>query len=194
MSQSLPTLSPSERVSLVKVRFSSLLTQSQPPASPTTLQKASEDDEIGPPTHPSIPHKTKPSTPTPHKHTQVIRNVTNAVEALVAGWTVGLGLEAQLNALRESVGLPRLPALDAFSAFLDYRRLVRPEVVAATYEDEAYAHSEDFFFRSVHLGTDCWAFVVHNRLEGAREVGEQGRGEEGIPSVLPATLRGSSLC
>jgi hypothetical protein len=52
----------------------------------------------------------------------------------VQSWTVGLGIEGQLNALRESVGLPRLPSLDAFATNLDYARLVKPEVVAATYE------------------------------------------------------------
>lgn len=74
------------------------------------------------------------------------------------------------------MGLPRLLSFDAVTTqkrvfFLDYARLVRPEVVAETYARAlTYAHAEDFFFRSVHLGTECWAFVAVKRLEGAREV------------------------
>ena len=32
-----------------------------------------------------------------------------------------------------------------------------------------YVHNEDFFFRSVHLGTECWAFIAIRRLESAEE-------------------------
>lgn len=109
--------------------------------------------------------------PSPPFQKQVIRNLTNAVEGLTQSWTVGLGLEAQLNGLRELVGLRRLPSFDGRVLFLDYRNLVKPEVVAATYEAaREYEHAEDFFFRSVHLGTECWAFVASARLEGARQV------------------------
>lgn len=83
--------------------------------------------------------------------------MTNAIEALVQSWTVGLGLEAQLNALRETVGLRRLPSFDGRALFLDYARVVRPGVVAATCEAaRGYAHAEDFFFRCVLL----YVFVV----------------------------------
>lgn len=115
------------------------------------------------------------------------------MDALVQSWTVGLGLEAPLNGLRELVGLSRLPSFDAAVArgrvFLDYGRLVRPEVVAETYAHAAkYSHAEDFFFRSVHLGTECWAFVAVQRLEGAREVSFQGGGRGRFsPSSKQAT-------
>jgi len=47
--------------------------------------------------------------------------------------------------------LASFEARERSGCHLDYSRLVRPEVVAATYQE--YVHAEDFFFRSVHLGT-----------------------------------------
>lgn len=108
--------------------------------------------------------------------TKVIRNITNALEGALRDWSVGLGIEGQLNELRAVVGLPLLASFEArerSGCHLDYSRLVRPEVVAATYKDD-YAHAEDFFFRSVHLGTDCWAFIVTRRLESALALASQG--------------------
>lgn len=34
---------------------------------------------------------------------------------------------------------------------------------------------QDFFFRTVHLGTECWAFVALNRIASAYEMAQQGR-------------------
>jgi hypothetical protein len=45
--------------------------------------------------------------------------------------------------------------------------MVRPEVILATFELENYRHSEDFFFRSVHLATECWSFVALEHLRHA---------------------------
>lgn len=55
--------------------------------------------------------------------------------------------------------------------FLDYRRLVRPEAVEATLTGTAWTNPEDFFFRSVHLGVECWAFALL-RLLGSAADGE----------------------
>ena len=38
-----------------------------------------------------------------------------------------------------------------------------------------YEHEEDFFFRTVHLGSECWAFVVHNRIAIAQQLAEEGQ-------------------
>ena len=38
-----------------------------------------------------------------------------------------------------------------------------------------YEHEEDFFFRTVHLGSECWAFVVHNRVSIAQQLAEEGQ-------------------
>ena len=75
--------------------------------------------------------------------------------------------EEQLRQLRQSVGLApieRAPKRE----HLDYAVLVRPAVVANTLLRENYSHSEDFFFRSVHLGTECWAFIALDRLRSRR--------------------------
>ena len=52
--------------------------------------------------------------------------------------------------------------------YLDYTAMVRPHVIAETFTDHTYDHNEDFFFRSVHLGTECWAYVALKRLESAK--------------------------
>jgi tryptophan 2,3-dioxygenase len=48
-------------------------------------------------------------------------------------------------------------------------QLVRPEVIMKTLTEKTYEHNEDFFFRSVHLGTECWAFVALRRLDTAKK-------------------------
>ena len=45
----------------------------------------------------------------------------------------------------------------------------------ATLSGEVYEHEEDFFFRTVHLGSECWAFVIHNRIAIARQQAEEGQ-------------------
>lgn len=49
------------------------------------------------------------------------------------------------------------------------------QVVEATLSGEVYEHEEDFFFRTVHLGTECWAFVVQNRIAIAQQCAEEGQ-------------------
>ena len=49
------------------------------------------------------------------------------------------------------------------------------QVVETTLSGEVYEHEEDFFFRTVHLGSECWAFIVHNRIGIAQEAAEQGQ-------------------
>ena len=45
---------------------------------------------------------------------------------------------------------------------------MRPNVIMDTFTGKVYEHNEDFFFRSVHLGTECWAFVALQRLDSAK--------------------------
>jgi hypothetical protein len=165
----------------------------------------------------------------------VVRNISGAFDAAFSCWSVGVGIEDQLNLLRNSVGLSNLPSLATRKSGLylgpvctcvclsvcvcvyvcvcvcacicecmyvctyirvrvcvcvcvcifkawhgkvtcrwstglsDYKRMVRPEVILATYESETYRHSEDFFFRSIHLVTECWAFVALRSLNSASQ-------------------------
>ena len=57
---------------------------------------------------------------------------------------------------------------------MDYFALA-VQVVEATLSGEVYEHEEDFFFRTVHLGSECWAFIVHNRIAIAQQAAEQGQ-------------------
>ena len=49
------------------------------------------------------------------------------------------------------------------------------QVVEATLSQEVYEHEEDFFFRTVHLGTECWSFVALNRMAAAKQLAEEGQ-------------------
>jgi len=40
--------------------------------------------------------------------------------------------------------------------------------------EETYELAEDFFFRTVHLGTECWALITHNRLQCAARFAAKG--------------------
>jgi tryptophan 2,3-dioxygenase len=52
--------------------------------------------------------------------------------------------------------------------FLDYAALVRPEAAEATLSAAPrHASGEDFFFRTVHLGAECWARPAAALLAGA---------------------------
>lgn len=99
---------------------------------------------------------------------RVVHNVTGQFELSFRRWTVGVGCEEQLAQLRECVGLPPTP-VRPLATYLDYSVLVRPMVCANTLLQEAYVHKEDFFFRTVHLGTECWGFVALGRLRSALE-------------------------
>jgi hypothetical protein len=57
---------------------------------------------------------------------------------------------------------------------LDYDSLVKPWLCEQTLTCEKYTHPEDFFFRTIHLGTDCWAFIALSRLRSARQLAEEG--------------------
>ena len=97
--------------------------------------------------------------------TGTVRALANAFRSHTGLWTVGLGLEPQLNRLCAAAGLPAL--LMQRPRCLDYALLVRPQVTVDTLTREEYRHAEDFFFRTVHLGTECWAFIAGSRLRVA---------------------------
>ena len=107
----------------------------------------------------------------------VVRNISGAVDAAFSCWSVGVGIEDQLNILRESCGLLPLPSLAAKrqGLYLDYKGMVRPEVILETFKSETYRHNEDFFFRSVHLATECWTFIALDRLNHAYKLSLEGQ-------------------
>jgi tryptophan 2,3-dioxygenase len=142
-----------------------------------------------------------PASAPPHCLLKLVLNLSAAF-ASFDRWTVGLGLEPQLDALRAAVGLGPMSGGNGDNGsngnnntsanadqnknsknknhqnqrlFLDYNRLVRPELVEKTLTDHVYDNAEDYFFRAVHLGTECWAKVALNRLAGAKRLAEEGR-------------------
>ena len=44
----------------------------------------------------------------------------------------------------------------------------------------------DFFFRTIHLGTECWAFVGHNRLRSALQAAQEGHWHVGAARAAQA--------
>lgn len=65
---------------------------------------------------------------------------------------------------------PQFPA----RPHLDYDALVRPWLCEQTLAGEAHSAAEDFFFRTVHLGTDCWASVALARMRSSAALAGAG--------------------
>jgi hypothetical protein len=38
---------------------------------------------------------------------------------------------------------------------------------------QEYTNEEDFFFRTIHLGTECWMFIANSRARSARQAAGQ---------------------
>lgn len=60
---------------------------------------------------------------------QVVLNITNTFDSSFSRWTVGLGIEHQLNELRLAADLPEEARFRARAKNLDYTQLVHPEVM-----------------------------------------------------------------
>jgi tryptophan 2,3-dioxygenase len=105
--------------------------------------------------------------------------LTDAVRALslafarFESWSVGLGIEPQIDSLREVVGLPP-QARKSRDKYLDYTQVVRPEVPETTYTTEVHPNPEDYFFRTVNGSTDCWAFVILGLVRASRANADAG--------------------
>ncbi len=39
---------------------------------------------------------------------------------------------------------------------------------------QQYDNDEDFFFRTIHLGTECWMYIANNRTRSAAEFANRG--------------------
>ncbi|KAA6422051.1 MAG: hypothetical protein FRX49_08069, partial [Trebouxia sp. A1-2] len=124
---------------------------------------------------------------------KVVLNITNTFDSSFSRWTVGLGIEHQLNELRVAAGLAEEARFRARARNLDYAQLVHPEVVEATLSGEVYEHEEDFFFRTVHLGSECWAFVVHNRVAIAQQCAEEGQWNIAAARIIQASSQDAAL-
>ena len=59
---------------------------------------------------------------------QVVLNITNTFDSSFSRWTVGLGIEHQLNELRVAAGLEEEARFRTRARNLDYAQLVQPEV------------------------------------------------------------------
>lgn len=100
-----------------------------------------------------------------HSLKQLISRIVATFHMFFLQWTVGLGFEPQLNYLASLVGLPK--SIQERENSLDYTLMIRPQKVVETLTLQKFDHAEDFFFRSVHLGTDCWAFISTYYLKKA---------------------------
>jgi len=61
-----------------------------------------------------------------------VLNITNTFDSSFSRWTVGLGIEHQLNELRVAAGLAEEARFRARARNLDYAQLVHPEVSLRT--------------------------------------------------------------
>lgn len=106
---------------------------------------------------------------------KLVRNIISAFQENFTSWPVGLGIEHQINKLADIIGLNEKNRVFVHPHSLDYALLVRPQIVADTLLKENYVHAEDFFFRSIHLGSECWAFIAVSRLNAAKDYAKPQR-------------------
>ena len=99
---------------------------------------------------------------------KLVKTVVNTFHGNFGPLTLGFGFENQIAELCNIVGVPVQPSLKKETS-LDYALLVRPQVAIDTLIKEKYNHAEDFFFRTVHLGTECWAFIAISRIKVAKD-------------------------
>ncbi len=99
---------------------------------------------------------------------KLVKTVVNTFHGNFGPLTLGFGFENQIAELCNIVGVPVQHTLKKEMS-LDYALLVRPQVVVDTLLKERYNHAEDFFFRTVHLGTECWAFIAISRIKVAKD-------------------------
>lgn len=59
---------------------------------------------------------------------------------------------------------------------------------------EAYTHKEDFFFRTVHLGSEAWAFVATQRIISAKHCAAKGRWHLAAARALQVRQANQLLC
>lgn len=115
-------------------------------------------------------------------------HVAHALSSLTAQWSVSIGLEAQLLRL---LTLVDAEASASFSfpkheRTLKYAELVRPQVALDSLRAENYRYFEDFFFRSAHVGTEAWAFVIHEFIRHAMRIASLGQWREAALDVRMA--------
>ncbi|NOK59466.1 MAG: hypothetical protein GFH27_549283n74 [Chloroflexi bacterium AL-W] len=82
-----------------------------------------------------------------------------------------IGIEEQLNTLRQQKGLGRYPLSD--KPVLDYARIVAPEQVFANRPDE-FCGSEEHLFITAHQSIECWMYLVHRLMVVATTEAKSG--------------------
>jgi len=60
--------------------------------------------------------------------------------------------------------------------------------------EETYELAEDFFFRTVHLGTECWALIAHNRLQCAARFAAKGHWHNASARLCQVHVGRGSRC
>ena len=107
---------------------------------------------------------------------QVVLNITNTFDSSFSRWTVGLGIEHQLNELRVAADLAEEARFRARARNLDYAELVHPEVAIcqhllclsvtqAVHQTAGQNASKQSFVLSCAISMSCWALPVCNSVD-----------------------------
>lgn len=85
-------------------------------------------------------------------------------------YKTNLDVEAQLERISNIVGHNFIGnVLSDDAKTVNYACISQSHVIGTTLSCENYEHPEDFFFRTMHLVTECWAVVHNNYLDVAFE-------------------------
>jgi hypothetical protein len=66
--------------------------------------------------------------------------------------------------------------------------LLRVQVVERTLTCKEYTGPEDFFFRTIHLGTECWLLVASRSAAHARRLAQAGHWHEAAGRLVQVRL------
>jgi hypothetical protein len=103
-----------------------------------------------------------------------VQQVTDSFFAAFANIAFDVGLETQLNSIRERSGLPALLRSETPAPVMDYAAVVLPDAVRRLRNDEPFG-AEDRLFAGIHQMTECWLHIAHFRLARTKEDAESGR-------------------
>ena len=94
----------------------------------------------------------------------MVSSIYRSLRSISLTYNTLLGIESQLNSIIHLVEMNELYAdcaswINNYSLQLAYENVVQSKIILHTSFAENYEHFEDYFFRTVHLGTESWGKV-----------------------------------
>ena len=120
----------------------------------------------------------------------MVLSIYSEFRTLSMKYNMNMGVEYQLRELIHVIGFEQLYN-DSYSWSMNagnrpvfkYAQVIKPKVVANTRVNIQFEHPEDFFFRTIHVGTECWGKVAMSLLSKSYQLAENGSWKDAAYSV-----------